>query len=454
MKMADGAFFQWLRLSRRVAWYVVLLWSLLVAIGGQATAQDQPDPSQKPPEKPGPSLSAISGNPASTTFSTAGIGWLGRTMGLKEEWGVQLGGVWLADTNLVAAGGAQKGNWSSNSALFVGLYVNANKLVGWEGAAFGAQLLQLNAANTNGEAGSVQGYNGIVGSRPYERTELFQLWYAQEMIKDVLKVRIGRSTPSADFNNVLRPVTFLDKNENIPAVSGLLYSPVFVNGSILGAMPGYYNSGDGVTVNFAPTQTFYVNLGAFASNLARGQQTGQSPPHFNGYWFNIGEIGTNWQIGDGHHPGQFAIGLWHQTGVITKKGVSQDGMGGFYMFASQRLAHGINPAVPSSAITSFVQFGANNSETMPITQYYGAGLTAFGLIGNRDRDSFGVGMALSKLNPLLFQRPSELMFQAYYQAHIFGATFLQPTVSLIPTPGAQPNLPMTVTTTLRLTVLF
>ena len=33
------------------------------------------------------------------------------------------------------------------------------------------------------------------------------------------------------------------------------------------------------------------------------------------------------------------------------------------------------------------------------------------------------------------------MFQAYYQAHLFAATFLQPTVSYIPTPGAAPDLP-------------
>jgi carbohydrate-selective porin OprB len=46
------------------------------------------------------------------------------------------------------------------------------------------------------------------------------------------------------------------------------------------------------------------------------------------------------------------------------------------------------------------------------------------------------------------------MFQAYYQAHLYATTFLQPTVSFIPMPGAAANLPPTVTTTLRLTVLF
>jgi porin len=81
-------------------------------------------------------------------------------------------------------------------------------------------------------------------------------------------------------------------------------------------------------------------------------------------------------------------------------------------------------------------------------------MTGFGLIGGRERDSMGFGAGLSRLNPHLSARPSELMFQAYYQAHLFATTFLQPTVSYIPTPGASPTLPGALTTTLRLTVLF
>lgn len=268
------------------------------------------------------------------------------------------------------------------------------------------------------------------------------------------KIRIGRTAPTLDFNNVLRPVTFVDSSQNIPAVSGLLYATIFVNGSLLGVVPGYYNPGNGVTVNFTPTKSFYLNLGVYDGNLARGVQTGVSPPEFNGYYLNIGEIGTNWVIGDGHHPGQFGIGLWRQTGVLTAAGISQDGTGGVYLFASQQIAHGVNERVPSSAITTFYQFGINDSQTLPINQYYGAGMTAFGLIGDRERDLMGIGAGLSRLNPHLFARPSELMLQAYYQAHLFATTFLQPTVSYIPTPGASPTLPGALTTTLRLTVLF
>ena len=62
-------------------------------------------------------------------------------------------------------------------------------------------------------------------------------------------------------------------------------------------------------------------------------------PHVQRLLFNIGEIGINWMLGEGNHPGQFGIGLWRQTGLLTAKTVTQDGTGGFYLFGSQRLAH-------------------------------------------------------------------------------------------------------------------
>src|SRR5258708_4067426 len=296
--------------SLRAAALGALCWLAGAAPGGARAGEGTVAAAEAAPPAPVPSGS---GTPAATTFST-GTGWLGRTLGLRDEWGVTLGGLWLADTNVVVAGGAQPGGWTNNSALFVGLAIDADKLVGWQGASFGFQFLQLNAGNTNGEAGSVQGYNGIVGPPPFNRTELFEAWYAQEMIKDVLKIRIGRVNPGADFNNVLRPVTFTDSNQNIPSVSALIYSTVFVNGTLIRSLPGYYNSGNGVTVNFTPTKSFYVNLGVYDGNNALRVQTGMAPPSFNGYSFNIGETGTHWTLGEGNHSRPLDIRAWPPQG--------------------------------------------------------------------------------------------------------------------------------------------
>ena len=422
----------------------------LPTLGGEALGQQDFAANPKPPEK----VVSISGNPAATDFGITGTGWLGRKLGLKDEWGVKLGGLWLADTNILVAGGAQPGGWTNNQALVVGLNVEAEKLVGWRGASFGFQFLQFNGGDTNEQAGTIAGYNSIVSSQPLNRSEILEAWYRQEMVPNVLSMRIGRSLPAYDFGNVSRPIALADPDQNIPAVSGLLFSPVFVNASMIGAMMGYYNPGNGVTVNFTPTKNFYVNLGVYDGNRGARHPDRPRGPEFNGYWFNIGEIGVNWLLGEGKHPGQFAIGLWRQTGVMSFGGDTEDGTGGFYLYGSQRVAYGVNPSVHNSSISVFYQFGANASQTLPMSQYYGGGITGFGLIGSRARDSMGFGVGLSKMNPNLFTRQYELMFQAYYQAHICGLIFLQPTISYIPTPGLSATLPGALATTLRLTVLF
>lgn len=234
-----------------------------------------------------PEPAAISGNPADTNFGIVGTGWFGRQLGLKDEWGVKFGGVWLADSNVIAAGGAQPDSRTNNQAFILGLGLDAEKLAQWRGASSGFQFLLFNGSDTNGQAGSVQ-----------------------------------------------------------------------------------------------------------------------------------------------------------------------DGTGGFYAFGSQRVACHVNSGVKNSSVSIFHQVGANNSQTIPMTQYYGVGITGFGLIGSHQSDSMGMAAGLTRLNPNLFERQYELMFHAYYQANLFATTFLQPTITYIPTPAASPTLPGALTTTLRLTVFF
>ncbi len=412
---------------------------------------------------------SITGNPAAEN-EVPGTGLAGRLLQLPPDSGLRLGGLWLADTNGLISGGAQPGKWSWNSALIIGANFDAEKLLNWQGASFGIQFLQFNGQNTNGQAGSVQGYNSLPGAKPLDRCELYQLWYRQTLFDDKIIFRIGKIVPTYDFNNVARPVPTQDEALSIPAVTGLLYTPVFVNPTLLGAIGGYYNSVYGVTVTLAPTKNSYLNYGFYDGNVARGVQTGLTGPHFNGYYFNILEAGVDW-VAAGKYPGQLGAGLWYQTGRLRgPPGISENGAGGFYLFGGQRIwgrssentaSDGkdeiVSPASEreqNASISTFMQFGVNNSETLPVKEYLGLGFTGFGLVPHRPGDSIGVGMAWSWLNPNLFDRSSELMFQGYYQAPLFAGTFFQPAVSYIPTPGASSKLGSAWALTFRFTFLF
>jgi porin len=53
----------------------------------------------------------------------------------------------------------------------------------------------------------------------------------------------------------------------------------------------------------------YLNYGFYDGNLVLGTQTGLEGPHFNGYYFHIGEIGASYRIGQERKPGNFGVGV-------------------------------------------------------------------------------------------------------------------------------------------------
>jgi len=400
----------------------------------------------------------ISGNPGAVNVKP-GLGLLGRALGFGPDTGVFFGGVWIGNADYLFGGGTDPKSWNLNSLFLVGLDLDFEKLIGLPGGELGATFLQFDGQASNAAAGVVTGYDGLTGAPPLDRSELYQLWWRQRLFDDKLTIRIGKVVPTYDFNNVARPVP-QDESESIPSVTGLIYTPIFVNPTILGALPGYYNSAYGITTTFTPGGNWYTSYGVYDGNLARGRQTGiHGAPEFDGYYFLIGEVGTAWLLGPEGLPGSIGLGGWGETGKLTAgsgtQSVQQNGTEGLYTFGAQRiwLRH---PRLDNSGVSAFFQFGVNDSSTMLASKYCGLGLTSFGLVPHRSTDSIGVGSAWSWLNRLPGSgfRSNELILQAYYQAHIVDGIFLQPALSYIPNPGQNTALHGATALTLQSTVLF
>ena len=419
----------------------------------------------------------ISANPAAVDI-IAGTGALGRLLGFDKDSGIRLGGLWIGDASGVLSGGQNPGMWGLNSLAILDLNLDTEKLMGWAGGSFGTEFLQFNGQNTNSLAGAFPGFDSIEAGPPFNRSQLYELWYRQTVFDDKLIFRIGKSVPTYDFNNVVRPVPVGDPSAAIPAVTALAYTPIFVNPTMLGVIPGYYNSATGITTTFAPTKSVYMNYGFYDGNLALGHQTGLSGPRFNGYYFHIGEIGRSYRLGEQQKPGNFGVGVWGQTGKLQDlRGGSTNGAIGMYFFGAQRLWFR-SPGVDNSGVSGFYQYGVNNSNALHARQYVGGGLTAFGLVPKRPDDSFGLGLNCTWLTSgvdgadIFFQsppnarplpnqlRPSQLMFQCYYQMKLVDGWFFQTNLTDIPTPGIPPqsghrtSFPNALAITLRLTVLF
>lgn len=392
----------------------------------------------------------ISGNPGAVEI-VVGTGELGNLLQIPKSTGIRLGGYWIGDTNPLLSG-VDGSRLTSNSLLILDLSIDLEKAIRWRGGFFGVEFLQYNGQPTNRDAGVVQGYNSLPGAPPLNRSELYQIWIRQELFDKKLGIRIGKTIPSYHFNNVSKPVPTENPAISIPSVTGLIYTPIFVNTTMLGVLGGYYNSVYGVVATIAPIKQAYINLGFYDGNLARGVQTGLTGPHFNGYYFSIAEAGYGWTT---PRPGIAAVGGWYQSGRLQAETQSQTGTGGIYAFASQGLwIKKTDSKISKGNLSGFLQFGWNNSRTLPMNLFFGAGLTGFALIPKRPNDSFGIGVAWSRLNHHLFSRYSELMLQGYYQAQVYSSIYFQTVLSYIPNPGAHPTKSNVSAFTARLTVLF
>src|SRR5262245_7549568 len=327
-------------------------------------------------------------NPGAANI-TVGNGRLGRWLGLDEESGLRLGGVWVGDATGVLSGGLDPGQWGLNNLVIADVLLDADKCWGWHGTSLGTEYLDYTGQPTNILAGSVQNFDGIQTVPPFNRSELYQLWWRQTWFDGKLITRLGKSVPTYDFDNVLAAVPVSDAAYNIPAVSSLIYAAIFINPTMFGRLPGYYDSASGLTATWAPTERAYMSFGFYDGNAARGDPTGLLGPQFTGYYFYIGEVGTTWQCGPQQKPGKLGVGVWGQTGLLQlPSGGTDDGEVGVYLFASQRLwlRH---PGVDNSGVSGFVQFGANDSNSSLVRQFFGCGLTAFGLVPSRPKDSQG-----------------------------------------------------------------
>jgi porin len=394
-----------------------------------------------------------SGNPAATDLQV-GNGQLGDWLGVNEN-GFRLGGLSIFDVNAQPTGGDEPGSWTTDSLTILDMSLDMEEWMNCEGGRLGVEFLYYSGGDTNGDSGSVMGYNSLDAGAPRTRFEIYTLWYRQYLFDEMVSVRVGKLVPTYDFNNVVRSIPFSEDAYNIPAVSSAILTPLYLSPTQLGVMPGYYNSATGMVAVLNPKDHLYAQYGIYDGNLAAGRQTGLEGPHFNGYCLQIAECGGDWTVGQQEKPGAFGAGYWKQTGLLSAPSGNVHGAEGVYLFSSQRL-YFERPGESNNGLTAWLQLAATNSDFISTHRYVGSGLSYFGPIRYRDNDSAGFAFAYGEMNddPAADLGPQEAIYTWYYQYQVCQSCNLQPNLTYISTPASSPGLSDVFALTFRAIVVF
>lgn len=450
---------------------LLLLFSAFIAIpagAGQGEA----------PTNPAILAGGIATNPQ-TTYTFIGWDQLGRALGLKDEWGIRLGGFTVVEPNWIASGGGDPNSVHAGLATGIHVSLDMHQALTIPGGTLGVEFLGFTGDDITGAAGCVQMFSNMDGAAPRSRTELMQAWWHQRLFDDKFILQIGKMNAAGHFGTVTKPVVITERHlqDSGNDISSLIWVPVGLNPTTLSIFPAYYNTAYGAALHFAPTHNFYASYGLFDGNFARSIQTGlRAGPEFNAYMLHIGELGYSWRVGKNSKPGRFGAGVWRQTGELyTPALTTEDGATGSYLFANQRLWYR-QPGVNNSGLIGYFQYGHTSADSVMVNDYLGVGLNGVGLVPGRPYDNISLGMAWSKLNDLpgagaFFYpgvqsdskdlRANELMLQAAYQANFvfkvqnyFWTLTPELAYTCIPTPGRRPDLDAAHVFTVRFVALY
>ena len=320
-------------------------------------------------------------------------------------------------------GGAAKGTTYSG-LLNLGLALDLEKAVGWEGASFKNTWLWIYgtdiSANYVGNSMTVSSIAALPGVRCYE------LWFQQNLCHDIISLRGGLLGLDTEFLTSDTASIFVNSTFGVPA----LFSLNVPNGG-----PTYPMATPGVRLAFQPASWL-----TFRSALAQGNPFTQQQ-NSRGFNWNFGPAGGllslneaaviwNKDAGAKGLPGTAKAGFWLQTGQDNQSSEANPAAddfsfgtpdarnysSGFYGMVDQQLYAVRTAAAPAPSdeknkqsmvdpvcscsgkgLAGFARMGFSPQQASQVAFYCDSGLVYTGLIPTRDADKLGVAFGYAQM---------------------------------------------------------
>lgn len=344
--------------------------------------------------------------------------------------------------------------------LDLGTTIDIEKVVGWGGATFHANMFQIHG---DGLSRSYIGNLMLVsGVEALSATRLYELWIEQKLLGGKLAVRVGQQASDIEFIDSQYDDIFVNSALGWPGISG-------INLPSGGPSPPLAVPGIRLKAELSERITAYLAL-FDGSAGALGDDPQITNPHGLAFRVNdppwwIGQVKYRFEIGESRLPATITGGAWYHMMSFADQRFSSDGRSladpdssgetlwhrrdnGVFMVYEQLLARARPDA--DKGVSFFMRASVSRSDRNLISAYVDGGFLFAGFSEAHPDDKFGIAATYARISDRaraldrdvqLFTgtaypvRDYEAVFEMTYAHQLRPGVVVQPVMQYVLHPG-------------------
>lgn len=389
---------------------------------------------------------------------------------ILADWGVQFNTTYIAEVFGNVSGGMRRGSIYTGR-LDLGTDVDLEKVLGWTGAKFHANMFQIHGQGLSRDyVGNLMLVSGV---EALPSTRLYELWIEQSLFDGKLLVKVGQQASDVEFIDSKYDDIFTNSALGWPGITGI---------NLLSGGPSPPLAVPGVRIKAQLSDNITAYAAIFDGDAAPpNSMVDPQIANPNGVLFRvndppwmIGQLKYGFQMGESKLPGTITGGAWKHLGEFSDMRFATDGLPladpastgeplgrrgnqGIFGVYEQMLSRAAPESDKGTAF--FVRASISPSDRNLISFYLDGGFQFSGFSETRPNDKFGVAMTYARISDAARAadrdvqaftgtpfpvRDFEAVFEMTYLAEVRSNWTVQPVFQYVFHPGGgvvDPNDP-------------
>ena len=380
---------------------------------------------------------------------------------ILADWGIQFNATYIAEVFGNPAGGVRRGTIYTGR-LDLGTGVDLEKVIGWTGATFHANMYQIHGQGLSRDyVGNLMLVSGV---EALPATRLYELWIEQSLMDGKLLVKVGQQASDVEFFDSKYDDIFTNSALGWPGITGI---------NLLAGGPSPPLAVPGIRMKAQLSDSITAYAAIFDGDAAPPDSPLDpqlANPHgilfrVNDPAWMIGQLKYKFTIGESKLPGTITGGAWKHLGEFNDMRYAVGGFAladpagsgepqklrgnqGIFGVYEQMFARAASN--PDKGAAFFVRTSISPSDRNLISFYLDGGFQFTGFSDARPNDKIGVAMTYAKISDAVRQadrdtnmftgiaspvRDYEAVFEMTYVAEVQSNWTVQPVFQYVFHPG-------------------